>query len=122
MYIFEAKYQNMENGNERKGTIMLHDGRTEDETYVEAMRRAIQMKESFECLWAVERITKIFPTRLGNNEYVQYQTFCHTCVSNEGVWAIPAKRVDFDFTVDWEYDEKNDGCKYKFRKKTGRVM
>ena len=48
MYIFEAKYQNMENGNERKGTIMLHDGRTEDETYVEAMRRAIQMKESFE--------------------------------------------------------------------------
>ena len=26
MYIFEAKYQNMENGNERKGTIMLHDG------------------------------------------------------------------------------------------------
>ena len=56
MYIFEAKYQNMENGNERKGTIMLHDGRTEDETYVEAMRRAIQMKESFECLCAVEFI------------------------------------------------------------------
>ena len=122
MYIFEAKYQNVENGNERKGTIMLHDGRTEDETYVEAMRRAIQMKESFECLCAVERIAKIFPTRLGNNEYVQYQTFCHTCVSNEVVWAIPAKRVDFDFTVDWEYDEKNDGCKYKFRKKTGKVM
>ena len=122
MYIFEAKYQNMENGNERKGTIMLHDGRTEDETYVEAMRRAIQMKESFECLCAVERITKIFPTRLGNNEYVQYQTFCHTCVNNTGVWASPAKRVDCDFTVDWEYDEKNDGCKYKFRKKTGKVM
>ena len=122
MYIFEAKYQNMENGNERKGTIMLHDGRTEDETYAEAMRRAIQMKESFEWLCAVERITKIFPTRLGNNEYVQYQTFCHTCVNNTGVWAIPAKRVDFDFTVDWEYDEKNDGCKYKFRKKTGKVM
>ena len=65
---------------------------------------------------------KIFPTRLGDNEYVQYQTFCHTCVNNTGVWAIPAKRVDFDFTVDWEYDEKNDGCKYKFRKKTGKVM
>lgn len=65
---------------------------------------------------------KIFPTRLGDNEYVQYQTFCHTCVNNTGVWAIPAKRVDFDFTVDWEYDEKDDGCKYKFRKKTGKVM
>ena len=65
---------------------------------------------------------KIFPTRLGDNEYVEYQTFCHTCVNNPGVWAIPAKRVDFDFTVDWEYDEQNDGCKYKFRKKTGKVM
>ena len=65
---------------------------------------------------------KIFPTRLGDNEYVQYQTFSHTCVSNKGVWAIPAKRVDFDFTVDWEYDEKNDGFKYKVDRKNGKLV
>ena len=85
------------------------------------MRRAIQMKEPFECLCSLVD-AKIFPTRLGDNEYVQYQTFSHTCVSNKGVWAIPAKRVDFDFTVDWEYDEKNDGFKYKFDRKNGKVV
>lgn len=54
MYIFEAKYQNMENGNERTATIKIHDDRPEDEIYIAAMRFAIQMKESFECLCAVE--------------------------------------------------------------------
>ena len=54
MYIFEAKYQNMENGNEQTETIKICDDRSEAEIYVAAMRRAYKMKKPCQCLCAVE--------------------------------------------------------------------
>ena len=54
MYIFEAKYQNMENGEERTETIKVYDDMPEAEIYVAAMRRAYEMKKPHECLCAVE--------------------------------------------------------------------
>ena len=54
MYIFEAKYQNMENGNEQTETIKICDDRSEAEIYVAAMRRAYEMKKPCQCLCAVE--------------------------------------------------------------------
>ena len=54
MYIFEAKYQDMENGNEHTATIKIYENRPEAEIYVAAMRRAYEMKKPYECLGAVE--------------------------------------------------------------------
>ena len=54
MYIFEAKYQNMENGKELTKTIEIYEDRPEAEIYVAAMRRAYEMKEPCQCLCAVE--------------------------------------------------------------------
>lgn len=56
MYIFEAKYQDMENGNEYTETITveIYEDMTEFDAYIEAMRRAYEMKKPPECLCAVE--------------------------------------------------------------------
>ena len=54
MYIFEAKYQNMENGEEHTETIEIYEDRPEAEIYVAAMRRAYEMKKPHQCLCAVE--------------------------------------------------------------------
>ena len=54
MYIFEAKYQNMENGKEHTATIEIYEDRPESEIYVAAMCRAYEMKKPHECLCAVE--------------------------------------------------------------------
>ena len=54
MYIFEAKYQNMENGNEQTETIKICDDGPEAEIYVAAMRSAYEMKKHEQCLCAVE--------------------------------------------------------------------
>ena len=54
MYIFEAKYQDVENGNEHAETIKVYDGVSEAEIYVAAMRRAYEMKKPHQCLCAVE--------------------------------------------------------------------
>ena len=56
MYIFEAKYQDMENGNEHTETITveIYEDMTEFDAYIEAMRRAYEMKKTPECLYAVE--------------------------------------------------------------------
>ena len=54
MYIFEAKYQDMENGNEHTETIKICDDRPEAEIYVAAMCRAYEMKKPDECLCSVE--------------------------------------------------------------------
>ena len=54
MYIFEAKYQNMENGEERTKTIEIYEDGPEAEIYVAAMRRAYEMKKPCQCLCAVE--------------------------------------------------------------------
>ena len=54
MYIFEAKYQNMENGEKRTKTIEIYEDRPEAEIYVAAMCRAYAIKEPEQCLCAVE--------------------------------------------------------------------
>ena len=54
MYIFEAKYQNMENGEEHTKTIEVYEDRPEAEIYVAAMCRAYEMKKPEQCLCAVE--------------------------------------------------------------------
>ena len=54
MYIFEAKYQNMENGEGHTKTIEVYEDRPESEIYVAAMRRAYEMKKPCQCLCAVE--------------------------------------------------------------------
>ena len=54
MYIFEARYLNMENGEERTKTIEIYEDRPEAEIYVLAMRRAYAIKEPEQCLCAVE--------------------------------------------------------------------
>ena len=56
MYIFEAKYQDMENGNEHTETITveIYEDMTEFDAYIEAMRRAYELKLPPECLCAVE--------------------------------------------------------------------
>lgn len=56
MYIFEAVYQNMDNGNERRAAIKLLDDRREELIYIEVMRLAFQMKRDNECLCSVEFI------------------------------------------------------------------
>ena len=56
MYIFEAKYEDMENGNERTETITveIYEDMTEFDAYIAAMCRAYEMKKPPECLCAVE--------------------------------------------------------------------
>lgn len=56
MYYFEAKYQNMENGEENTETITveIYEDMTEFDAYIEAMRRAYAMKNPEQCLCAVE--------------------------------------------------------------------
>ena len=56
MYIFEAKYQNMENGEEHAETITveIYEDMTEFDAYIEAMRRAYAIKKPEQCLCAVE--------------------------------------------------------------------
>lgn len=54
MYIFEAKYQDTENGNEHTETIKIYDDMPENEIYVAAMCRAYAMKKPHQCLCAVE--------------------------------------------------------------------
>lgn len=57
MYIFEARYLNMENGDERTETIEVCDcvdDMLEGEIYVDAMARAYGMKKPEECLSEVE--------------------------------------------------------------------
>ena len=57
MYVFEARYLNMENGEERTKTIEIYEGMTdmlEGEIYVDAMSRAYGMKKPEECLSEVE--------------------------------------------------------------------
>lgn len=56
MYIFEAVFQNMDNGNERRATIKLLDDRPEELIYIEVMRVAFQMKREYECLCSLEFI------------------------------------------------------------------
>ena len=56
MYIFEARYLNMENGNEHTETITvdIYEDMTEFNAYIESMRRAYEMKKPDECLCSVE--------------------------------------------------------------------
>ena len=54
MYIFEARYLNMENGEEHTKTIEIYEDRPETEIYVAAMFRAYAIKEPEQCLCAVE--------------------------------------------------------------------
>ena len=56
MYIFEAKYQDMVNGEERTETINveIYEDMTEFDAYISAMRRAYEMKKPDECLCSVE--------------------------------------------------------------------
>ena len=54
MYIFEAKYQNMENGEELTKTIEIYEDRPEAEIYVAAMYRTYEMKKPEQCLCSVE--------------------------------------------------------------------
>ena len=54
MYIFEARYLNMENGEERTKTIEVYEDRPEAEIYAAAMYRAYAIKEPEQCLCAVE--------------------------------------------------------------------
>lgn len=56
MYIFEAKYQDMENGNEYTETITveIYEDMTEFDAHIAAMCRAYRMKKPEQCLCAVE--------------------------------------------------------------------
>lgn len=54
MYIFEAKYQDMENGNEYTETIKIYEDMMEFDAYISAMRRAYKMKKPEQCLCSVE--------------------------------------------------------------------
>ena len=54
MYIFEARYWNVEKGEERTKTIEIYEDRPEAEIYVAAMRRAYAIKEPEQCLCSVE--------------------------------------------------------------------
>ena len=56
MYYVEAKYQNMENGEEHTETITveIYEDMTEFDAYIAAMCRAYKMKKPEQCLCAVE--------------------------------------------------------------------
>ena len=54
MYIFEARYWNVEKGEERTKTIEIYEDRPEAEIYIAAMCRAYEMKKPEQCLCAVE--------------------------------------------------------------------
>ena len=54
MYIFEARYWNVEKARNAQKTIEIYEDRPEAEIYVAAMRRAYEMKKPCQCLCAVE--------------------------------------------------------------------